>query len=395
MPGRFSPFRPEWAKAPGLVATAVAAGLIGWSGISFLLPFAMVFPALWAAAPTRRWAALVSAGYFLAASRGLPQGAANFYDDTILSGVILWFAASTGFVLVHTLFWTDQTGRKRSYRYGVAAIVMSVPPFGIIGWAHPITGAGFVFSGWGWFGLASAALSLAVMTTRAWPIAALVVGGMCLWSTAVYSPPKNLPGWMGVDSNFRGQSGVYADFQQQVETVAMVRDHVRTGAAVVVLPEGALGIWTPTVAAFWHRALQDLPVIVIAGAVTMDGSGYDNVMIEISGDEFRVLYRERMPVPVSMWRPWSALFGEPMGARAYFFDNPMTNSAGVKIAPLICYEQLLVWPIIQSMLYGPEMIVATGNGWWTENTDVVAIQRASAEAWARLFDLPITIAFNS
>ena len=44
------------------------------------LPVAMLFPALWASAPTRMVATAVSAGYFLAASRGLPQGAAEFFD---------------------------------------------------------------------------------------------------------------------------------------------------------------------------------------------------------------------------------------------------------------------------------------------------------------------------
>ena len=42
----------------------------------------------------------------------------------------------------------------------------------------------------------------------------------------------------------------------------------------------------------------------------------------------------------------------------------------------------------------PDMIVATGNGWWTAGTSIVGIQRASAEAWARLFGVPLVMAFN-
>ena len=45
----------------------------------------------------------------------------------------------------------------------------------------------------------------------------------------------------------------------------------------------------------------------------------------------------------------------------------------------------------------PEMqrvIVATGNGWWTANTNIVAIQQAATEAWARLFGIPVVLAFN-
>jgi hypothetical protein len=61
---------------------------------------------------------------------------------------------------------------------------------------------------------------------------------------------------------------------------------------------------------------------------------------------------------------------------------------------LICYEQLLLWPVLQSMLHSPTAIVAPGNGWWTAGTSIVAIQNASVMAWARLFGLPIVTAFN-
>ena len=46
------------------------------------------------------------------------------------------------------------------------------------------------------------------------------------------------------------------------------------------------------------------------------------------------------------------------------------------------------------MLHAPEVIVATGNGWWTAGTSIVTIQKASADAWARLFGIPLVTAFN-
>ena len=70
---------PDFVRSALLVAAVIVVALIGWSGEPRLLPAAMLFPALWALAPTRIGAALVAAGYFLAASRGLPQGVSNFY----------------------------------------------------------------------------------------------------------------------------------------------------------------------------------------------------------------------------------------------------------------------------------------------------------------------------
>jgi apolipoprotein N-acyltransferase len=72
----------------------------------------------------------------------------------------------------------------------------------------------------------------------------------------------------------------------------------------------------------------------------------------------------------------------------------MVELNGRKLAPLICYEQLVVWPVLQSMLHDPDVIVAVGNGWWTAGTSIVAIQRASATAWARLFGKPLILSFN-
>jgi hypothetical protein len=131
-----------------LIALAIAVGAVGWSGTVLTLPVAMLFPKLWAMAPSRGVAALVSLGYFLAASRGLPQGVANFYAADLWPGLLLWLVASVSFVLVHTALWTPRPGKARVGRYLVATVLMAIPPFGIAGWAQPITAAGVLFPGW-------------------------------------------------------------------------------------------------------------------------------------------------------------------------------------------------------------------------------------------------------
>lgn len=355
-----------------------------------------MFPALWAFSPSRMVAAGVSAGYFLAASRGLPQGVANFYGSQLALGVALWLAASLAFVAVNATLWTSREGWRRPLHYAIAALIMSIPPVGIVGWAHPITAAGILFSGWGWFGLAAAAILMLAMTTRLWWIAAAVLGGLLAWSAATWTPSILPEGWAGVDTQFRGAAGEYAGYTQQLETIRLARSAADDGMTVVVLPESAAGLWTPTVERLWRRGLGGSEAIVIAGAAVIGRDGYDNVMLQVSAGGSEVIYRERMPVPVSMWQPWLKWTGtgQDGGARAHFFANPVVEVDGVKIAPLICYEQLLIWPVLQSMLHQPNIIVATGNGWWTAGTNIVAIQRASVEAWARLYDIPLVVAFN-
>jgi hypothetical protein len=199
--------------------------------------------------------------------------------------------------------------------------------------------------------------------------------------------------WAGVDLQMGASLGRDASLERQKSLIDIVRPH-STGMTVI-LPESTLGFWTPTVGRFWRAELAQTGVTVVAGAAIINESGYDNVLVAISAEGSDVLYRERMPVPGSMWQPWRSLIGEGGGARAHFFENPVVNIAGLRAAPLICYEQLLVWPILQSALHRPDAIIAVGNGWWTAGSSIIEIQRASTKAWARLFNFPLVMSFNT
>jgi hypothetical protein len=379
----------------GLVLGSALAGTIGWSGYALALPVAVAYPALWSLARNRWIAACVSAAYFLAASRGLPQGVAAFYQSDIWPGLVLWLAASTGFVIVHAVLWSSRADSWTALRYGIAMALMAIPPFGIVGWAHPLTGAGTLFPGWGWAGLGAQAAGLALMTTRYRPAAAIAFSGFWLWSAAFWTEPKIGHGWQGVDLELGDSLGRDNSLARHSELAATLLRHRRPDTRDMLLPESALGFWTPSVDRLWRQQLAGSNVSVVAGAALVDPDGYDNVLVRVSKDHSEILYRERMPVPGSMWQPWLQRLGKGGGARAHIFANPVATVNGTRVAPLICYEQLLVWPILQSMMERPDLIIAVGNDWWTSGTAIVGIQRASAQAWARLFDKPLVMSFNT
>ncbi|MCZ7497370.1 conjugal transfer protein TraB [Agrobacterium rhizogenes] len=394
----------RWRSAV-LVVASVACGAIGWSGHVLLLPVAILFPALWAMAPSRATAALVATGYFLAASRGLPQGVANFYAADLSPGLLLWLIASASFVVVHTVLWTKPrdeaaSGRQaadaaRAARYLLALALMGLPPFGITGWAHPLTAAGVLFPAWGWWGLAATVAGLAMMTSRGRLAAALVLGGFWAWSAATWTAPRLPEGWRGVDLELGETLGRDTSFARHRVLITTVLRNAHRDDRVIVLPESAFGFWTPTVERLWREALRGHDITVIAGAAVIEHQGYDNVIVAVSADGAGVLYRERMPVPGSMWQPWREWTGQGGGVRAHVFGNPVVEIGDERIAPLICYEQLLLWPVLQSILHAPAVIVATGNGWWTKGTSIVSIQKASVIAWGKLFDIPVVMAFNT
>ncbi|NTA40331.1 conjugal transfer protein TraB [Agrobacterium salinitolerans] len=377
-----------------LIVSAIGAGWFAWSGFVLALPLSLAFSVVWSMANSRKVAALVSGGYFLAASRGLPQGVATFYGSDMLPGILLWVIASSAFVFVHTLLWTAVDGLQRAFRYLAVCILMAVPPFGILGWAHPITAAGVLFPGWSWLGLVALATGLAVLVSRYRPLAIFALSGMWAWSAASWTPALLPPAWTGVDLKYGSSLGRDPSLQRQLALAGSALERFSAGGRVTVFPESALGFWTPTTERVWQRALKGSDKIVIAGSAVVIDGGYDNVLVAITEAGGKVIYRERMPVPGAMWQPWRSLLGRSGGARAHFFGNPVVDIGGTRVAPLICYEQLLVWPILHSIAHDPDIIVAVVNGWWTEGTSIVPIQNASAVAWARLFDKPLVTSFN-
>lgn len=386
--------RRDWLQPLSLALASTAAGYIAWNGHVLALPAAIAFPALWSLARSRRTAGLVSAAYFLAASRGLPQGVAAFYESDIWPGLILWLFASAGFVFVHTVLWSRHSGGWKALRYVIAMVLMALPPFGIVGWAHPITAAGVLFPGWGWSGLVAVTAGLAIMTTRYRPAAAMTLVGFWLWSAAFWTAPEIGRHWQGVDLQLGNSLGRDNSLARHSDLVATLRSQRRPNTTYMLLPESALGFWTPSVERLWREQLAKGDMNVIAGAAVVDQDGYDNVLIRVSASNSEILYHERMPVPGSMWQPWLPLIGKSGGARAHFFANPIVSVGGARVAPLICYEQLIVWPVLQSMLHDPDLIAAVGNDWWTKGTSIMAIQRASSQAWARLFGKPLILSFN-
>jgi len=391
-----SPSIRDRARPVGLVGAAIIVGATAWGPDPRTLPLALLLPSLWASARSRTTAAAVAAGYFLAASRGLPRGVVTFFATGIVDGLALWFGAAIVFTFVYASLWTKSSGAGRALRWTLATILMAVPPLGIVGWAGPITAAGRVFPGWGWVGLfITLGLMLAQTIDRSRRPAMAVLAGLAVWGAATWSPSASPPGWIGLDLAWGRALGRDMGLEAHGRPIDETLGAVREGTKVVVLPENALGVLTPTVAALWVGRLRGSGITVLAGATDVHHEGWDNVLVAIDGEGAQVAYRQRVPVPVGMWQPWRSLSGEKTGAGARLVGSAAATVGDRRVAPVICYEQLLVWPVLEAMLHEPDIFVAVGNGWWTTGTAVIGIQKSVMSCWARLFALPIAFAFNA
>jgi apolipoprotein N-acyltransferase len=68
--------------------------------------------------------------------------------------------------------------------------------------------------------------------------------------------------------------------------------------------------------------------------------------------------------------------------------------ADERVGALICYEQLIPWPMVTSVSERPTVWVAISNAVWTRNTPIPAVQAGSVRSWSRLFGIPALTAVN-
>ncbi|WP_301233373.1 nitrilase-related carbon-nitrogen hydrolase [Pandoraea cepalis] len=202
--------------------------------------------------------------------------------------------------------------------------------------------------------------------------------------------------WVAKDTHFGRLGGDGDDFRAMYERVTATQemaDELPPGATLV-LPETFLGLLT----AGGMPLLEDLRATVaskggrlIVGAQVFSRPGSldtDNVLFVVDASGVTQM-RQRIPVPVGMWHPWAA-----GSTNAYPFAAGVHRVDGRQVAYLICYEQLLMLPVLTSFWHRPEVLIGAANDWWARDTSIPTIQAQVMSAWARLFDVPVIRATN-
>jgi hypothetical protein len=387
-------------------------------------------------APGSRKAAFKSAfGYYAAALWPMIPGLEAYWKSQPPIPLLLWMCAALLLALPWMAAWTSHRVHCL-WRAPLALLATIVPPLGIIGLACPLTGAGYLFPGAGWTGLAIVALLPGiVLSTHALSLRtrAVVIGlaaGLCIASHVRYSGDADLPhGWTAINTHFGDVSQPFRDFAA-AQFIQQKADE--SSAHVLIFPEAVVPRWSEATEVFWHQSLDrcrargqilaigaglpdkpvgnvrerlnDLRMYDFGEAIEVLNSGraktiygltrsllperVDNSMLLVGAES--ATFNQRVPVPVGMWRPYSKV------------SVPLRlNAPGVLVidheraAVLICYEQMLTFPILTSMLQHPTVIVGISNTFWVDHTTIPRYQANAVRAWANLFRLPYLLAVNS
>jgi hypothetical protein len=404
-------------------------------------------------AGTRKAAFKSTLGYYVAGIWPIVPGLDRYIGQsaTSLIPVAMWVLTAILLSVPWTIAWTSDRRFNYLWRVPLALMVTIVPPLGIIGLASPVTAAGYLFPGTAWVGLAAVALlpgivlstyaffalrrRCAVLCLVSASAVGLAIGGRIL-GRGDAAPPA---GWTAVNTHFGDVRQPFSDFfaAQFVQQKA-----AESSARVLIFPESVVPRWSESTEVFWRRSLNRCRM---RGQILAIGAGLpskaettkgikdelsdlrsfdfsaaldvleridpqspparlrsvlpnplirprpapvDNTLL-IVGAESAVFY-QRVPVPVGMWRPFTRI------------SVPLRlNAPGVltidhqRAAVLICYEQLLTFPILASMLEHPTVIVGISNTFWVNHTTIPRYQATALRGWAKLFHLQYLSAVNS
>jgi hypothetical protein len=364
-------------------------GFAGWHGEVIGLAFLPFLFFIWRCCRNRLevFGALLS--YYAAAGRGLLQGATVFFAVPTESpswwiGAAIWLVPSALLALAWACCWDK---KHLGLRLLILLIVLSVPPLGIVGWANPLTSAGALFPALGWFGLGLTVAFCYVLAASSCPALVLAFMALAGIQNLVNDGPTTYPGWVGVDTNFDVSRGINDEFSRLKALQKLVSEKAAASpaGAVLVLPELVGGDWSIN-RMWWDQSQTMLAAkgqTVLLGVSEQEKQTslqYTNKIVSI-GAYADVSMVDRVPVPVSMWKPWA-----DDGAVAPWFQSGVGLVGTTRVAHLICYEQLLMWPVLVSMANAPDILLGASNGWWARGTSIPAIQKQVTTAWARAFN---------
>jgi apolipoprotein N-acyltransferase len=373
------------------IVAAGAIGLIAWRGQLWAIPLSILVPCLIAVQPTRATAGATSFGYYASASLPVIGVAKAYWPSSEASAVFMWMVAAALLSVPWFICWT-QLESLRPWTAAIAVALSAVPPICTIGWASPLLSAGVLFPNSAWLGIAAALALPGLLIHKRTRLTALVVAGAASVYLNIHVKEVRRPdGWVGEMTRIHrpGEADDLADFgiEEQLQQAAQ-----SSHAKVLVFPEGAVRRWTDATDAFWAPTVAGArkTLLIGAGKPIPDSARYYNSVI-IVGEHARPAFHQRIPVPGGMWNPF-----QPQRGVALNLLGPGTVDVGDRRAAiLICYEQLLTWPMLRSAIEKPTVLIAISNEAWTAPTIVPRVQHTCVCAWDRLFGLPIIPAINS
>jgi hypothetical protein len=366
---------------------------VAWSGHFFTLLALLALPMVFKSAKGSAQRLTVLGCYYAASIWPIMPGATQFFGANAglhpLSILILWLISS----LVLTLPWVWLLlthGIEAEWTLPIGLCLTALLPTGVV---NPITVAGVLFPGLGWAGLIATILLFCTLSRfRLYSVAiTAMLSAICYVShPGIPAVPST---WQGHDTELGGSELSKQTPMALYKAVVYVQEIAfDSNAQIQLFPEGIINHWTPSAEGFWQSTVSELQqnrqsILFGAEEYGSHGGQYRNELL-LRG-QYTATFQQRVPIPYAMWRPW-----DNIGVPIHYFGPSILSVGPRRAAPIICYEQLLVAPVLLSAQQKPDVFLAIANDYWAKDTYIPNIQQAAITAWSRLFWIPLVTATN-
>lgn len=391
------------SETAGVFGAALIGG-IAWSGASGALVLALVAPWVILSGGSRGAVAARALAYFAAATWPIVPSAAVFFGEggsmlrlltASMGGWILIAAANS----VPWVLFSPQRGAGRVASLLLGLLLPAIPPLALIGLASPLAGVGLLLPATGLAGCVAYVLAgvMWVGSPRVHVRASAALGLMgiaAIAQTATAPHGASDPQWQAVST---AVGGPLAETRSPPDATAIEQLRItmgRSSSENVVLPESYFRAWSAAMDAFleplWRRLAQEKRTVTFGAQRLTGETGQIDSLVLVRG-AFRGELSQHYPVPLSMYR-----FGAPGSVPMRWRGSYVLPVGTERPAVMICWEQLLLAPMLGVMLESPRptRLIAVSNLYFARGTPVARIQRASVAAWARLLGVPFVYASN-
>jgi len=369
------------------------------------LAISILAPIVFLRQNSRVCAYVCAASYYLAALRDLSLVSRNFFGPTsgVAEGISLWIIAAA--LLSFPWIWAWSPSPIQSlWRCPIALLLSVVPPLGIIGLASPAVAAGLLFPGTGFAGFALT-LWVPALVLNSWEASSVAIAILVLlFKLSAGSQPPQPSDWAAINTQFGPAAHDHADLVREYQIAKQIKAVATCSRArVVIFPEAVAPSWIDdilpsgkTILVGAVEPIRKQPNLraefaaltsSVAISTTPESSSYQNKVL-IRGPQ-TAEFIQRVPIPIGMWKPFTGT-GVPLnlaGRGTLVID-------GRRTAIVICYEQLIAWPVLASFRENPSVIVAVSNNVWVNGTAIPQVERSTMQSWARLFGVPLLSASN-
>jgi len=339
---------------------------------------------------------LLLAGYYLTSTRGMIQNVTYFYDNSFVA-VLLWILPNILLVAVWVLVWHKKY-TVRLILFLPMLTILSLPPIGYISGANPIVIAGIFFEGYKFLGIFMYLIIIMLLSVPLYylfPNKKVVWGGLFVVILIILGVYK--PSIIDDDKEFYALNTKYSytpdakQFEKHRRNKEFLSVIHKLPYEKIVLYENALGDFAESDMNLLRNIDHNKTLYAGANIYDRDKIRNDNVLLKINTQGYKILYKQRVPVPIEMWRPFM-----DERTRAYIFDNPVVEDDGERMAVFICYEMFISYTYLHSMLYDPTVLIGISNLWWSRDRDdtFMFMQRNTIHLWALLMGVPFYYSYN-